>query len=218
PLPRTVHSMGHTTVSTASGRAKHRLYVFGGGSAGDQPVDDEAVYCLDLDSLMWIQVTAASDTGPSKRLGHSITTVGSKLFIFGGSCGGDTLGDLWVFDTASNTWSSPQTLGPRPPPRTGHTGTALGSKICFFGGMAFRPTPRVFEDVWVLDTETLTWHSPETLVTPSGSPGPRLDHDACAVPRLVSGAEESDDHDVVLVFGGMDLSGMHNAAWELAFA
>ena len=36
---------------------------------------------------------------PSKRLGHSLTVIGKKIYLFGGLCNNDILSDLWVFDT-----------------------------------------------------------------------------------------------------------------------
>lgn len=37
--------------------------------------------------------------GPGQRAGHTATAVGSKIFVFGGSCGSDYLNDFFVLDS-----------------------------------------------------------------------------------------------------------------------
>ena len=39
--------------------------------------------------------------GPIGRYNHVVTTVGSKLFVFGGQVYGKTLNDMWSFDLDS---------------------------------------------------------------------------------------------------------------------
>jgi hypothetical protein len=41
--------------------------------------------------------------GPSGRYYHTVTLVGSKLFIFGGKIGRTTLNDMWAFDLNTRT-------------------------------------------------------------------------------------------------------------------
>ena len=44
---------------------------------------------------------------PAGRVGHAVTMVGSKLFVFGGKTKGETydeyLNDTWIFDWNSRT-------------------------------------------------------------------------------------------------------------------
>jgi hypothetical protein len=37
--------------------------------------------------------------GPGRRAGHTATAVHRKIYVFGGSCGSDYLGDFWSLDT-----------------------------------------------------------------------------------------------------------------------
>lgn len=43
PCARTLHT---ATLTSVNGR--DRIHIFGGGSSGDIPIDDDTVYCLDL--------------------------------------------------------------------------------------------------------------------------------------------------------------------------
>lgn len=76
-----------------------RLYLFGGGSHENVPVPDGGTYCLDIGRLFWAKVC---DSGPSIRLGHSMTTIGRKIYLFGGLANETVMNDLWVFDTGKS--------------------------------------------------------------------------------------------------------------------
>ena len=97
PAPRTLSSM---ILKTANN--KDRLYVFGGGMAGDIPVPDSNVYCLDLDSLFWVKLSAHNDIYPSPRLGHSLTILNDCMYCFGGMDQKNMFNDLYKFDLGNN--------------------------------------------------------------------------------------------------------------------
>ncbi|KAI8852412.1 hypothetical protein BC829DRAFT_75298 [Chytridium lagenaria] len=118
PSPRTLHSCGvsrnptarvsETGISQSPQRRGDRVYIFGGGGEGEFPIQDHAVYCLDVDMLMWIQLTQSeaedSFICPSPRLGHTLCMSGKRLFMFGGgSKAGSSNNELWVFDTCEKT-------------------------------------------------------------------------------------------------------------------
>ncbi|KAJ3034180.1 hypothetical protein HDV00_005399 [Rhizophlyctis rosea] len=213
PSPRTILSVGYVKVKDpATGLTRDRLYVFGGGEAGDRPVPDVAVYCLDIQSLFWIQVSnPARGVSPTARLGHSFTAVGDKIFLFGGSDPTGEYDDVWVFDTTTNTWTNPMTTGEGPGGRSGHTATLVGKKLVIYGGLARNGGKQatLFEDVYVLDTDTFVWTRLETAFEPPNPPGKRLDHDTCLI------SSPSSDETSLLVFGGMDLENMYNDLFEL---
>jgi hypothetical protein len=77
---------------------KDRLYVFGGGLAGEIPVPDSNVYCLDLDSLFWVKLSAPNDICPSPRLGHSLTALDDNMYCFGGMDQKEMYGDMYKFN------------------------------------------------------------------------------------------------------------------------
>ncbi|KAJ6222140.1 hypothetical protein RDWZM_000685 [Blomia tropicalis] len=76
---------------------------------------------------------------PSPRESHTAvsftpSTGGStKLLIYGGMSG-FRLGDIWILDTESMTWSRPQINGNIPSPRSLHSATVLNQKMYIFGG------------------------------------------------------------------------------------
>ncbi|EFJ19411.1 hypothetical protein SELMODRAFT_419092, partial [Selaginella moellendorffii] len=83
------------------------------------------------------------DLQPLHRLGgnalliHSSTAVKSKLYVFGGTDGTSPLNDLFVLDTATNTWGKPDVFGDVPALREGHSASLIGDNLFVFGGYTF---------------------------------------------------------------------------------
>ncbi|KAJ3359308.1 hypothetical protein HDU91_004962 [Kappamyces sp. JEL0680] len=184
PCARVVRSVGYLP-------EKGRLYVFGGGLQNSQPVDDVFTYCLDLKSLFWVKVSGLQSVQPRARLGHSLTMVGSSMYLFGGLAHDTALDDLWVFDTNTHKWSLVEVAGLKPTARCAHTCSRLGSKLVVVGGMAPNPSPTVHESVFIFDTAV-----PDCK---------RLDHSACVI-----------ENEKLLVYGGMNLEHVFQDALVLS--
>ncbi|KAJ3173155.1 hypothetical protein HDU88_004616 [Geranomyces variabilis] len=229
PCPRTIHSVGHVRVTTSvedseadatapATYEKSRLYVFGGGVENDVAAKDAVMYCLDVDTMFWIQVSTATQTpSPPPRLGHTLTAVSTNVYLFGGLNGEVAYNDLWVFDTVSRTWTLLQTSGDIPSARSAHTATAYGTDIYIFGGFSREGKPHVHGEIFVIDTVTCMWRKEHT----SGGAA-RLDHDACVASIHRNAGKEDGElkatppglkhpRPALLVFGGMDLEGMTNS-------
>ncbi|KAI9101049.1 hypothetical protein DFS34DRAFT_612998 [Phlyctochytrium arcticum] len=221
PSPRTLHSIGHISTEIA-GRRRDRLYVFGGGTSADEAVSDSNTYCLDTSTMLWIQVASGTHSPcPQPRLGHTLTAIGDKVYMYGGMNGDITFDDLWIFDTLKNAWTLEDTSGDNLPPRSGHTATAVGDRIVFYGGFSKQPVPKVFDDVIVFDTRTNNVLMPSIAAEPPGAPCGLIDHDACSIHHLAIAPADSkaeDNTNSVLLFGGMDLGGMYNYLFELTFS
>lgn len=72
-----------------------------------------------------------STGGPRPRIGHTMTTVGDRIVLFGGLGLDNALyGDTWAWD--GSTWSNVATTGV--PLRCNHSAAALGGKLWIFGG------------------------------------------------------------------------------------
>ena len=76
-----------------------KLYLFGGSGPHAQCFND--LYTFDPESASWTHCNSFTDPkqNPKMRAGHSMTLVGTKLYIIGGSYGQDYLKDVYELDT-----------------------------------------------------------------------------------------------------------------------
>ena len=106
----------------------------------------------------WRLVEAKGDI-PSARFGHSLCSVGSSLFMFGGREGTaideKLLNDLYKFDCETSTWSLVTCTGSVPCPRSFQSMVATDSGLLFvFGGC---PAAGRLADLHQVDTKTGVW-------------------------------------------------------------
>lgn len=75
------------------------LYLFGGSGPHAQCFND--LYTFDPISASWTHCNSFTDpkANPKMRAGHSMTLVGTKLYIIGGSYGQDYLKDVYELNT-----------------------------------------------------------------------------------------------------------------------
>ncbi|XP_020809899.1 host cell factor [Drosophila serrata] len=173
-----------------------RMFVFGGMIEYGKYSND--LYELQATKWEWRKMYAESPDGdgmsPCPRLGHSFTMVGDKIFLFGGLANESDdpknnipkyLNDLYILDTRgvhshNGKWIVPKTFGDSPPPRESHTGIAFTSKangnlnLLIYGGMSGCR----LGDLWLLDTESMTWAKPRTL---GQAPLPRSLHSSTMI-------------------------------------
>ncbi|KAF8645697.1 hypothetical protein AX16_007632 [Volvariella volvacea WC 439] len=114
-----------------------------GGSDGKECFTD--IWCLNLDTLVWNQVTLQT---AHRRLSHSATQVGSYLFIMGGHNGNEYSSELLLFNLVSLQYEDRTVLGKPPSPRGYHATLLADSRIFLFGGYNGSSS---FEDVHILD-------------------------------------------------------------------
>ncbi|OQR84778.1 hypothetical protein ACHHYP_12827 [Achlya hypogyna] len=140
-----------------------KMFVFGG--KGDKGKAYRDMHYLDLETWHWFVVNWTTDS-PTERFGHADLAVGTKLVYFGGWDGQNkTYKDLWVFDTETFAWIQPKVAGTPPTARYGHTmGLLDDGRIVLYGGQSVKMLPQVgveyFNDVYMLDTETMAWTRP----------------------------------------------------------
>jgi hypothetical protein len=145
-----------------------KIYVFGGFDGHGTNFD---LATFDPYNRVWCNVSKASQKGqvPPSRTNHASASVGKNMYIFGGNNNSEAgqyqvLDDLSMLDTVTMTWSKPKTSGQAPCARSGHTLTAIGKKLYLFGGGVWNEREgwvHKFNDLYVLDTETLHWTKPE---------------------------------------------------------
>lgn len=149
------------------------LYLFGGRPVNSTtPTAD--LYQLALPSLHWtlISPSPSSPSTPTPRYLHSATAHGSNIIIFGGEGGAEgdgdplqELGDVLVYDTTTQAWSSPSigtALDVHPPEsRCAHLAAldAPSHSLYIIGGQSAkgRARPEHLRDTVVLDLRSWTW-------------------------------------------------------------
>ncbi|KAF8499855.1 hypothetical protein F5888DRAFT_1888794 [Russula emetica] len=150
---------------------------------------DDSLYLLNLVSREWTRILV-NGPGPGGRFYHTMTLVGSKLFVFGGRTAKERLNDIWGLDldclNSNPFWESyePAPGNEKPLPRSSHVSVTTGDRIIIFGGYDGQ---HVFNDTWSFNISTRKW----TELQCTGSiPFPRAAHAAVLV------------GDVMYVFGG----------------
>ncbi|XP_031490809.1 acyl-CoA-binding domain-containing protein 6-like [Nymphaea colorata] len=180
---------GHTCNSIKGGRF---LYVFGG--YGKDNCQTNEVHVFDTIKQTWSK-PMVKGVPPLPRDSHSCTTVGNKLFVFGGTDGQNPLNDLHVLDTSTNTWTQPIVSGDGPEAREGHSATLVGRHLFIFGGCgkSFEEDEEIYyNNLYILDTETLVWKRAVT----TGSPPSARDSHTCSSWKnkvVVLGGEDASD-------------------------
>ncbi|NXC37057.1 RABEK protein, partial [Campylorhamphus procurvoides] len=224
PQPRTFH--------TSSAAIGARLFVFGGGHRGAEPVKDQRLHVFDTATLTWSQPDTHGDP-PSPRHGHAVVAVGTKLFIHGGLAGDVFYSDLFCIDTDDMRWVKVPATGDIPEGRASHSSTVFKDHLYIFGGIGPEGT---LDTTYKYHTGTQQWM---LLQFESPLPPGRLDHAMCVIPwqagtqgdvgastpgteppvsagdsagppQQGQGCTEDTVVHLLLVFGGMDTQGqMH---------
>jgi len=111
---------------------RQRMMIFGGWNSEGHRND---THVLDIPTARWAEVTGKErGMPPSPREGHTATTVGDTVVIFGGHGPLGRLSDLHLFHPPRLQWEQVQPHGAPPPPISSHTAEALGGAVIVFGG------------------------------------------------------------------------------------
>ncbi|XP_070614293.1 rab9 effector protein with kelch motifs [Erythrolamprus reginae] len=209
PSPRTFH--------TSTAAIGDRLYVFGGGDKGVDPVQDQQLHIFDSTTLTWSQPEVGGQS-PGPRHGHVVVAVENQLFVHGGLAGDTFYDDLFSLDIRQLQWEKVSTSGAIPGGRAAHSAVAFQGHLYIFGGMD--PTGEL-NTTYRYHIEKRHWTQLEFI---SPLPSGRLDHSMCVIPWDTSGggAHEDDGTEeaargegrpgqglvyLCLVFGGMSVKG-----------
>ncbi|MEM7798140.1 MAG: kelch repeat-containing protein [Chloroflexota bacterium] len=99
PAARSGHSLAFNS-------GDNKVYLFGGNA--------DTTYFSDLwtyDGTTWTELTPS--TAPPARSKHGMAIGNGQILIFGGrTAAGTLLGDTWVYDIATNSWSEVSGAGP----------------------------------------------------------------------------------------------------------
>ena len=138
----------------------------------------------------WEQITPTGDI-PSAREGHSMVTIDSLVYLFGGRDDSKSiLNNLSIYDVENLKWDVEEPVNTPPPARSGHKAIVNDGKMYVFFGMG---SGGALDDVWEYYPQTKEW----AQITPGGTqPVARYDHSA----TLIGG-------NMVWFFGGQDNNG-----------
>ncbi|KAI0360190.1 hypothetical protein OH77DRAFT_1501831 [Trametes cingulata] len=160
------------------------LLLFGGDAGPNGPVSDpeeaDSAALLNVanhESPVWNLETKSWANEPLRRIYHSASSTGGKIWLIGGEKAdgsGNAFSDHYVYDPTGPSFTQlPSTNGP--PDIYGHASIVLpDQRLIVFGG--YSPSQGAllpFSTVWSLDTKqsTLTWSTPS--VSTSSLPSPR---------------------------------------------
>ncbi|KAG6680355.1 hypothetical protein I3842_13G037500 [Carya illinoinensis] len=151
PPPR----CGHTATMV-----EKRLLVYGGRGGGGPIMGDlwalKGLIEEENETPGWTQLKLPGQA-PSPRCGHTVTSGGHYLLLFGGHGTGGWLSrydiyynDCTILDRTSGQWKRLPTGNEPPPARAYHSMTCIGSRYLLFGGFDGKST---FGELWWLVPE-----------------------------------------------------------------
>ncbi|KAI9140865.1 hypothetical protein BKA69DRAFT_1125414 [Paraphysoderma sedebokerense] len=214
PSPRTCHfscclmTQRHSSTDATRARSRQELIVWGGGLTGAGPIEDNAVYVLDIESMVWSQhMSSASGRQPQIRLGHTLTAIDdSHALLFGGMSGDVIYNDVWILDINSFTWEQIQisSNSAASPSLSGHISvyipsekpqsneSEIGGQLIVHGGM--KQDMSISSDIRVFDLASKSWYCQPSSTIPidiasapqsESLPFKRLNHAAVIIPKSV---------------------------------
>lgn len=195
PCPR----LGHSFTMVGD-----RIFLFGGlANESDDPKNNIPKYLNDLYILetrgnysvnaKWLIPKTYGESPPPRESHTGVSYVCKNtgqlnLLIYGGMSG-CRLGDLWLLDIDSMTWTKPITKGRTPLPRSLHSATMVGNKMYVFGGwvpLVVNDSKAATEREWkctntlaVLDLDSMNWEDITLDTVEENVPRARAGH--CAV-------------------------------------
>lgn len=94
---------------------------------------------FDLLTQMWHIVETVGGQHPPPGYGQTMCSIGSRLFLFGGTTGHIYVNALFVFDIPTSTWKKVEGTGQVPSPRYKHQVVASQGHMYLFGGGLYDP-------------------------------------------------------------------------------
>lgn len=205
-----------------------KIYFFGGvGASGTESILDVSsdLWVFDTSALKWKELLPTT-AWPSPRRCSGFSSLGEKLYLFGGSgltldplTGNDTynfLNDEWSFDTSTQEWRqtvqselhlhTPLDLN-RPFPRYFPNFHSSSSGSILFGGYTEdRLGKRKLNDLWLSTPGNYSWDNVHTV-------GVEGYNESCTWPGVRYGSMSSFVNGKLYLFGGFSDDGDHNDLW-----
>ncbi|KAI8582029.1 hypothetical protein K450DRAFT_228718 [Umbelopsis ramanniana AG] len=185
-------TLNHQGVIDANGK----IWYFGGVSDSDTGRSNVSYWegLAALDTNTWLWTTSRGTTGGylNPRIGHTMTILSNGIIqIIGGNVatllsGLDSrgylqwrldlapMGSVAVYDTVKGTWTTKSATGTIPPHRNFHSATLAqdSNTIIVFGGSGSGNGSSLFNDLYALDSNKMTW----THIDIGNGPSARYGH------------------------------------------
>lgn len=149
-------------------------------------------------SFEWQEL--ATTAVPPARFDHALAfdSDQQRLVLFGGRGGGQTFGDTWIYDLATNAWREVQAPGPSARFGLASVYDPNSKAVYLFGGQK----DAFYNDTWKFDTVTETWSE---VVTVGDKPDIRYGH----------GVTLDRQNNRLVISHGFAADGRHDDTWGL---
>jgi N-acetylneuraminic acid mutarotase len=119
----------------------------------------------------WQQITPTGDI-PTARQGHSMVSIDSLVYLFGGQDGSKSiLNIIYSFDPNLQEWNEETPINTPPPPRHGHKAIVRDGRMYVFFGTG---DSGAMDDIWQYDPSTKEWT--QIISSSTNNPVARYDH------------------------------------------
>ncbi len=189
----TLTAVANSGLASLSKGSVSSVYQFGGEQDGVTLEDQFLRYTRGA----W-QTQRSNNSLPSARMGHSMCSFDSLIWIFGGwqSTAPFLSDELWSFNTTSTLWQFHSAGENGPAGRFWHSGVYVptSNSILVFGGATTFPFDEgILGDMWIYDLAANQWTPIDSIQLPS--------------PRAGHASVYSTNDDAVYIFGGIGASG-----------
>lgn len=185
---------GHAMASVGT-----RLFVFGGQTGQTTKSLANDLWRYDTIASTWAFLNAnISGTLPSARTGHAMTSLGTRLFVFGGETASGFSDEFWEYNEDVDSCWTLVSGSNGPSARSGHAMTTMGIRVFLQGGLlGVNPSREniLSDELWEYDVLARRWTKSE----PCGNPRARYGHAMTSVAGFK-----------ILVFGGETHLGERN--------
>lgn len=135
----------------------------------------------------WTEMTNNSDSAPTGRCAHAMTTTSTDgkvmVYVLGGRDSEGRQKDLWVYDSAGLKWSLVYCNGEHPAQASYLNMAAYGNRLVAYGGRGVNEEH--FDKLHVLDLDTCNWMQPKVTSDDVTKPPAMGMHHICVVDDVI---------------------------------
>ena len=168
------------------------FYMFGGFTDYDSTNE---LLIFNIESLSCSSVNGLYFSPPA-RMYHSMVTINTGIYIYGGESISEKLEDLWKYDNVTQKWKLEKVIGNSPGKRSSHAYGSQGDMMIIWGGYT---ELGYSNDMFTFDVISSSWNQ----IFPTGTL-PSSRRGSCLVVNLP----------LLYIFGGETSTGITNELWK----